>query len=53
MKFDLLSHLQISSCLMTISLVIVSAAFYLEVGSSNGTILIQFQKTSYAFNYLI
>lgn len=54
MKFnkiwDLLSLLQISSSVMTVSLLIVSIAFYLEVGNSNGNILIQFQKISYNFN---
>jgi len=38
---------------MTVSLVIVSTAFYLEVSNSNGIVLIQFHKTTYAFNYFI
>jgi len=53
MKFYLLSLLQVSSSIMTVSLVIVSTAFYLEVSNSNGTFLIQFHKISYAFNYFI
>lgn len=51
--YDLLLLLQLSSSLMTASLLVVSIAFYLEVGKSNGNCLIQFQELSNPFDYFI
>ena len=43
-------RLQISSSVMTVGLLIVSIAFYMEVGAGNDTSLIQYHQLSYLFN---